>query len=71
MTLGDTGETRRLHVLRMAEPASRVNERYGDFTLVDNEDTQWTPHTLGCNIAKRNAASGVQLGGLKENRRLT
>ena len=38
MTLGDTGETRRLHVLRMAEPASRVNERYGDFTLVDNEE---------------------------------
>lgn len=31
--------------------------------FVDNEDTQWTSHTLGCNIAKRNAASGFQLDG--------
>ena len=29
-----------------------LNECNRDFTPVDNEDRQWTPQTLGCNIAK-------------------
>ena len=39
-----------------------LNECNRDFTPVDNEDRQWTPHTLGCNIAKSHAAPGFQLG---------
>jgi hypothetical protein len=29
-----------------------VDECSRDITPVNNEDRQWTPHTLGCNIPK-------------------
>jgi len=56
--MGGLGGLTSFRQMTGAEAFNPVDECNGDFTPFDNEDRQWTPHTLGCNIAKSHAAPG-------------